>query len=161
LPFLYTGRRGSARVFLCTELLQELRPVPNNKSTYLETGVINLLRGLPFTPPTLIYVALYTVMSSDRSQGGTEVSPGIGYVRQSVAFGAPTYNVDGSARVSNLAQVLFPRATATWGSIIGFGLYDNITGGHLLYFGALTSSLIVLGGEDVLFDAGVLTVSES
>lgn len=140
------------------------RPVPNNKSTYLETSVINqVLRGVSFTGPVSVYVALYTVMSSDRSQGGTEVlTSGTGYARQLASFSAPTYSgIDGSVQVASLGQIAFPTATSIWGSIVGFGLYDDPTAGHLLYFGLLTGSQNVSVGDTFVFDSGALTVSES
>jgi hypothetical protein len=137
--------------------------VPNDKSTYLETALVNLaLRGIPFSGPVNVYVGLYTVMSSDRSVGGTEVSTvGTNYARRSITFDVPVYLGDGSAQVSNLVQVAFGTASSVWGSIVGFGLYDAASGGNLLYFGLLTVAQSVNTGDTIVFDPGSLTVSES
>lgn len=136
--------------------------MPNDKSTYLETAVINLLRGFSVTAPVNVYVGLYTAMSSDRSVGGTEVSTsGTNYARQPITFGTPAYNMDGSVKVANLAQVTFLTASSVWGTIVGFGIYDAASGGNLLYFGTLSAMQSVSTGDTIVFDTGSLNVSES
>lgn len=137
--------------------------MPNNKSTYLETAVLNVvLRGGVLTAPTTVYVGLYTAMSSDRSVGGTEVSTsGTAYVRQPISFAVPTYAMDGSASSASTSTVTFPTATAIWGTIVGFGLYDAVSSGTLLYFGTLSSSQTVNQFDQIVFDIGAIVVSES
>ena len=76
----------------------------NNLSTYLKNQLVNAaLRGQAYTPPTHIYLALYT---SDPTADdlGTEVS-GNGYARQQVAYAAPTAGVS-----VNSTDVTFPQA---------------------------------------------------
>jgi hypothetical protein len=100
-------------------------------SDYLENALINaVLRNTPYTSPATVYVGLFTSDPTDAGIG-TEVSGGA-YTRQAVTFGAPT---DG--QVSNSNEVLYPIATANWGTITHIGLYDALTGGNLLYYGPL------------------------
>lgn len=136
--------------------------MPNNKSTYLETALINtVLRGGSFTAPSAVYVGLYTGLSN-RTVGGTEVSGGgTGYQRQPAGFSSPSYNPDGSVTVSNNVQLNFAGAIAPWGSIVGFGLYDAPTAGNLLYFTSLPIAITINIGDQLFFDIGALTVSES
>lgn len=46
------------------------------------------------------------------------------------AFGLPTGT--GPSSANNSAQVSFATATASWGTLMAFGLYDAVTGGNLL-----------------------------
>src|SRR5574338_1733522 len=115
------------------------------KSTYLDNSMINAgLRGVPFTPPVAIYVALYTV-APGVGGGGTEVTGGA-YARQTVTFSAPV-----SGQTSNTADLLFPVATADWGTIVAFALLDASSGGNLLYFGNLSTPRQVLTSDQVRF----------
>lgn len=90
-----------------------------------------------FTLPTS-YVALFTAVGTDAGTGFTEVATGA-YARVATA-GADWGSASGSApsQIANANTLTFPTATASWGSIIAFGLYDAPTGGNLLawdYFG--------------------------
>src|ERR1700747_1140826 len=105
-------------------------------------GILNHIVGKTaiFTLPT-VYVALFTAVGSDAGSGFTEVSGGA-YAR--VATAAADWNAaTGSApsSISNANTLTFPTATANWGNIIAFGLYDAPTAGNLLawdYFGNYT-----------------------
>jgi len=100
-------------------------------SDYLENVLINaVLRNTPYSSPATVYVGLFTSDPTDAGTG-TEVTGGA-YQRMPVTFTAPT---DG--QVSNSADVLFPIATANWGTITHVGLYDSLSGGHLLFHAPL------------------------
>lgn len=125
------------------------------KTYYLDNLLLNaVLRQTAFTPPTTIYVALFTVAPTV-SGGGTEVSGG-GYVRQPVTFSAPS-----NGQTSNTLDVTFPLATAAWGTVVAFGLYTAATGGQLLYFNALSVSRLVSVSDQVRFPTGQLIASEA
>jgi hypothetical protein len=91
-----------------------------------------------YTLPTA-YVGLFTAVGTDTGTGFTEPTVGA-YARVATAaadWAAPS----GSApsQISNANTLTFPTATADWGSIIGFGLYDAASTGNLLcwdFFGA-------------------------
>jgi hypothetical protein len=122
-------------------------------SDYFENKILDhMLRNQSFTPPSTVYVALYTTAPSD-SGGGTEVSGG-GYARQPVTFSAAS---DGS--ISNSEDITFPQATANWGTIVAVGLFDAATAGNLLWYGDLTQSKTVNSGDIFKIPAGNLTVS--
>lgn len=102
---------------------------------YVSKAILNLVTGRAamFSTPTA-YVALFTAMGNDAGTGFTEVSGG-GYARVATASG--TWNASsGSApsTISNASAITFPEASADWGTIVGFGLYDASTGGNLLDF---------------------------
>lgn len=123
-------------------------------SDYLEDALINAtLRNISFTSPTSVYIGLHTSAPNDDNTG-TEVSGG-GYARTLVTFNAP---VNGSA--TNNGTVTFPTASASWGVVSHFGIYDG-TGpsANLLYWGALTVTKTVDAGDIFTVPSGNLTVT--
>lgn len=127
------------------------------KSDWLENAVLNFfLRGNPgsaVVAPTATYLALYK-SNPNEDNTGSEVSGG-NYARQQIDFTAPTDGV-----VSNPALIQFPVATATWGTITHIGVLDAATGGHLLYFGAMTPNHTVNAGGRMEFPVGSVQVTE-
>ena len=122
-------------------------------SNYLENALINgTLRATNYTAPTTVYVGLFTTDPTDAGTG-TEVS-GNAYARQSATFAAPS---DGAA--STNADVQFPQATGSWGTVTHFGIFDALTTGNLLYHGQLTISKTIDLGDVFKIDSGNLTVT--
>lgn len=101
------------------------------------------------TRPTAWYVALYTAAPSDAG-GGTEVS-GSGYARQSVTFDAASTP---GGTTSNSGDVSFTAAGGNWGTITHIGIHDAVSGGNLLWHGAMTASKIVNDGDTLQFSTG-------
>jgi len=127
--------------------------VPGAVSDYLENALLNhVFRGVAYTAPTAIYLALYTSDPTD-ADTGTEVSGG-GYARQQVTFTAPSNGV-----ITNTADIVFPEATADWGTITHLGLHDAVTGGNLLWHGPVVQSRLILTGDQLVIKAGTISVT--
>lgn len=130
-------------------------------SDYLEQRTVDFwLRAnaeFSTTSPTTVYIALYTAAPSD-SGGGTEVSGG-SYARESVTFTAMTGVTTGLT--SNTAEVSFTQATASWGTVTHIGIMDAVSGGNLLYHGALTASKLVDTNDTFKIAAGDLDITLS
>ncbi len=125
------------------------------KSTYSAHNSINAVyRGTAFTPPSSVYIALFTIMPGVGG-GGTEVSGG-SYARQLITFGSPS-----AGSSSNSIAATFPVASGVWGTVVGYAYYDSATSGNLLSFMNLSASRTVGTGDQVIFDVGQLVVSES
>lgn len=125
------------------------------KSIYFDNTVLSIgLLNMSFVPPTTVWVALFTI-SPTPSGGGTEVSGG-GYGRQTVTFSAPS-----SGTTSSTAAVIFPIATATWGTIVAFAIFDASSGGNMLYFGSLSTSRTIMTDDQLQFPAGQLIATEA
>ena len=126
----------------------------NNKTNYLENAIINhVLRAIALASPATVYVGLFTAAPGEAG-GGTEVTGG-SYARVAVTFVAPT---DGAT--DNSADVTFPTATANWGTVTHFAIFDALTLGNMLYYGALTTARTVNSGDQAKFLAGALDVAE-
>lgn len=120
---------------------------------YLENKIIDhMLRNQAYTPPSTVYVALFT-SATDDTGGGTEVSGG-SYARQAVTLGAAS----GGAS-SNTADITFPQATAAWGTITHVALMDAETGGNMLMHSPLDESKTVNNGDTFKINAGDLDVT--
>jgi len=122
-------------------------------SDYLENKLIDgTLRNTAYTPAATVYIGLHTTATND-DNSGTEVSGG-SYARTSATFSAPS-----GGSTSNSALVTFPTATASWGTVTHFGIYDLSAAGNLLYWGALTVSKTVDNGDIFTIPASNLTVT--
>jgi hypothetical protein len=132
----------------------------SNASDYLEDNIVkHIFRTGSYTKPTTLAVALFTAAPSD-SGGGTEVSGG-SYARVSVnpldANWAATSGTNG--QTSNVADINFGTATANWGTITHFAIFDATSAGNLIVWGALSASKTVNNGDAFKIPAGSLTVT--
>lgn len=121
-------------------------------SNYLETEILDhVFGGNAYTAPSTLYLALYTAAPSDTG-GGTEVS-GASYARQSAAM-----TVSGDTATTS-ASVEFPAAGGSWGTVTHVGVFDALSGGNLLAYGALTASKAIDTGDIFRIPAGSLDIT--
>lgn len=133
------------------------------KSDYLENELIkHVFRTGTFTKPTNLYIALFTSAPSDAG-GGTELS-GNNYAR--VAHGPADGDWDATSgtngNTKNTSAINFPTPSGNWGLITHFAIFDTISGGNMMYHGALTQAKTVNNGDPApSFPVGALSVTES
>ena len=122
-------------------------------SNFLENALINaVLRNTTYTSPATVYVSLYTSDPTD-ADTGTEVSGG-SYARTAVTMGAPSNGVS-----TNSADVTFPTATASWGTVSHIGIHDASTSGNLLFHTPLDTSKTIDSGDIFKITTGNLSVT--
>jgi len=122
-------------------------------SNYLEDALINAtLRATTYTSVATVYVSLWTSDPTDAGSG-TEVSGG-SYARTAVTFAAPSNGV-----TTNDADVTFPTATASWGTVGWIGINDAATSGNLLYHSPLDTSKTIDSGDIFKISTGNLSVT--
>jgi hypothetical protein len=75
------------------------------------------------------------------------------------ATGSPVFTLQNQdpREAVNTNPVEFAEATAPWGTITHFGVFDQL--GNLLAFAALTASVSVAASETIRFKAGELKVT--
>jgi len=123
-------------------------------SDYLEVALLNAtLNGTAFTAVNNPYVSLHTADPTDAGTG-TEVSGG-SYARTAASFATASGT---SGLVATDADVTFPTATASWGTVGWIGLWDAASGGNMLYHTALDSSKTIDSGDIFKITTGNLTV---
>ena len=123
-------------------------------SDHLENELLDhvLLTG-PYTQPTHLYVALYTVAPTDAG-GGTEVSGG-SYARVQ----HDSWDVASGGASENTGAITFPQATGDWGTVVAVGIFDADTGGNLLMWADLAASKAIDSGDTAEFADGELDVT--
>jgi len=105
-----------------------------------------------YTQPTL-YVGVST---ADPTDAGTGVAEPTGNAYARVATTAASWERT-AAEVSNAAQLAFPEATGTWGSLTHFAVFDAATAGNIVFYGALTTAKAIAANETLRFPIGNLT----
>jgi hypothetical protein len=123
-------------------------------SNYLENALLNAtLRNTTYTSPATVYAGLFTTDPTDAGSG-SEVSGG-SYARKAITFAAPSNGVT----TNSAAACEFDQATGSWGTITHFGIFDALTTGNLLYYGALTTSKTIASGDVFKFATSSVTVT--
>lgn len=122
-------------------------------SNYLENKILDhVLKNTSYTSPTTVYLGLYTSDPTDAGSG-TEVSGG-SYARQAISFAAAS-----SGSSASNADITFPQATGSWGTVGYVGILDQLTTGNLLFHTALTTSKTIDSGDIFKITSGNLTVA--
>jgi len=123
-------------------------------SDYLEAAICNeVLRNVNYVPPANVYLALFDADPGDDGLAGTEVAGGA-YARKILSFGAPADGV-----ISNDAKVSFVQANANWDVVAGWGVFDALAAGNLLFHGALEIPKYVNDGQTAEFEIGDLEIT--
>lgn len=105
---------------------------PGSFTDYLENNVLNhIFGGADFTRPATLHVGLFTTLPNDAGTGGVEVT-GAGYARVAVTNNSTNFPAASGGSKSNGTQIQFAQATASWGNVKGFGIFDASSGGNLL-----------------------------
>lgn len=125
-----------------------------SKTDYLENKILDyVLRNQAAFATATVYLALFTATPSDTG-GGTEVSGG-SYARQAITFGAAS-----GGSITNSGTVTFSAATADWGTVTSFAIMDAATSGNMLYWGALSANKTINNGDQIVFNASSVTITE-
>lgn len=123
--------------------------------TFLENALLNAsLRATTYTSPTTVYAGLHTADPTDTTATalGNEVT-GNNYARIAITFGVPT-----SGSMSTTADIVFPAATGSWGTIGFISIWDALTTGNLYYHGILSPTVTINNTDQLKILTGNLTV---
>ena len=138
------------------------------QSNYLEAAVADaiLSRSAAIPSPATLYFALFTAMPDENGLNGQEVVAGssTGYQRKPVAntndefppvaTWARSNVVDKGVKYNVSRQnnsIAFPPALSDWGDVVGFGIYDALTGGNLLISSTLDTTRTVARNDTMRF----------
>lgn len=114
--------------------------------------------GAALPQPTELHVALYTTLPAEDGTGGVEPSAAsyarVQYGPGSTYWSAPS---NGDGTVKNEFAITFPSPTEDWGTIVGWGIYDE--SGNLWFVNALAANKDVLAGNPAPeFNPGAMSV---
>ena len=123
-------------------------------SNYLENEILDWVNGGAFpTQPSATWVQLFNGSPTEDGSGGTGL-----YSRVAVNAGGWTTTTGATATITNTAAITISTAAATSASATDFGIFDNSTGGNLLFLGPLATSKTIAIGDEVKFNASSLTI---
>lgn len=111
--------------------------------------------GESYPPPTTLYVGAL-IGAAGFSSGGTEPSGG-GYARVAIANTLGNWPASSAGIKTHAIDILFPKATAAWGSVVQVGIFDAPSGGQLLRYATLPSPRPVSAGMAMLLTPGTLS----
>ena len=130
-----------------------------SKSDFLENELLDhVLGNAAYTAPASVYIALFTAAPSDTG-GGTEATGG-SYARVTVTNNATNWPAASGGAKSNGTEIAFAEATASWGTVVAFGIFDAVTAGNLLYWADLTTTKVIDSGDTAKFAVGDLDITE-
>lgn len=113
----------------------------------------HLLMTAAYTPPTEIWVALFTTAPNSQGASGVEVSAsGYGRIQHDVWHAASAAD---PAVATNDGDITFAEAGASWGTVVAIGLYTAETVGTMLAWGDCTGVLVNTGDVVKLLDATI------
>ena len=124
-------------------------------ANYLKNKLLNLtLSGTAYAGVDDPYVSLWITDPAD-DESGLEVSGG-SYSRIQASFATASGT---SGQVATDADITFPTATGTWGTVSYIGLHESATGtGNMIYHTALDIAKIIDAGDIFKISTGDLTV---
>jgi hypothetical protein len=76
------------------------------------------------------------------------------YARQAITFGSPS-----SGTLKNSAEIIFPTATASWGTVKAWAIFDAATSGTMLWYGDISVPKELLAADVYRIEAGGLTLT--
>lgn len=125
-------------------------------SNYLEDQITNWINGQAFASAITggTFVQLY---SQDPTESGS--ATGALYSRVNVAAGGWTRVTSGTASVSNTAAITITSSATSGATATHVAVFDAITSGNMLFYGALSASKVIASGDEVKFNASALTLT--
>jgi hypothetical protein len=149
-------------------------------SDYLESGILNhLFRGVGFSIPTNISIALTRTVPTENQTGATisEVpalsmgSSGVdtGYSRVNICNPSvdstkftyfPQNHGNDSGVMKNFGQVVFNTALTDWGPVSGVAILDSSVrgSGNMLMYAALDNPRSIFTGDSLKFSSAEIAI---
>lgn len=129
-------------------------------SDYLEDSLVNhILKNITFASPSNTYLALFTSdagLEENLRPAWNEVAGG-SYSR--VQLTPAMWKDPANGATENNTEVIFPTATADWGTITHTAIMDSATGGNVLLWTALNVDKTITTGDSARFLENDLDVS--
>jgi hypothetical protein len=130
-------------------------------STYLENKILYEVFGkVDYVAPTTLYLGLSTTTPAKGGTGVTEPSGGA-YARVPITNNATNFPASTASSKANGAVFTFAEATAAWGTISHWVIYDAASVGNMIVFGTVATPKAIDIGDTPSFNTGTLTITMS
>jgi hypothetical protein len=121
---------------------------------YLENEVLDhVFGGSAYSAPSNLYFGLSSTDPGDDGSGVTEPSGG-SYARVNMANNLTNFPAAVGGAKSNGVAITFPTATASWGSLGYFCIFDAASGGNFLGGGSLAAPKTIDNGDTAEYAIG-------
>ncbi|MBP2310492.1 hypothetical protein GBZ48_31525 [Azospirillum melinis] len=128
-------------------------------SNYLRNKLLDHANGkTAYTMPATVYLAALTSASTVAGPGTEVGTASTGYARQAITA---TMTAASNGVSSNAANIVFGPATAAWGTISDYAIFDAATGGNMLWFGTMPAAKTVAVDDELKMAASKLSQSLS
>lgn len=132
-------------------------------SNYAGKKILELIVGkTTFTLPTA-YIGLSATDPLNDGSGLAEPVGG-GYARAATVGNdwnnAISGGASGADSIDNANAVTFPTATASWGTVAYFVIFDAMTAGNILGSGKLVTAVTINNGDTKAFDSNQLSLTQ-
>jgi hypothetical protein len=114
--------------------------------------------GVAVNAPGTYFVALSTTTPTDAGGNITEPGAGAGYSRVGVVNNLTNWPAAANRAKANGAVIPYPTASAAWGTITAFALFDAATGGTFRGWGAVSPQAVAAGATPD-FPVGALVIN--
>jgi len=130
-----------------------------SKADWYENVILDFgLGAQAYTPPTGIFITLYSAELNDASTTG---SAAIG-LTFSAANDLNNWTTAANGSKNNAVAFVFPTATADWGTANYFGIRESaVAAGRILYWGQLVTGKMIGSGDVFQFASGAITITEA
>jgi len=124
-------------------------------STDLSNKLLDHIFGnTTYTVPTNIYIGLSIANPTDDGSGNNEhIGDNYSRVNHNV------YDASSGGATENDGAVTFPQASASWGTVTYFAMWDNSSAGNMMFYGILDSSRAVGTNDTPSFADGALDIT--
>lgn len=132
--------------------------------TFMKSVNEAVFRGGSLPTLTTLYISLHTASPGADGQTANEVSGG-SYARVAVTSNTTNWGAATTADpsvIANATAFTFPTATASWGTVTHFGVWNNSTltaAANFVAAAALTASQAIASTNTASFAVGALTHS--
>lgn len=100
------------------------------------------------------YLGLF-LSSPGPTNDGVEVTGG-GYSRKEISFSAPVL-ADGMEQITNNADIDYGTMSADIGTVSYWGIFDAVSGGNLLWYGAFAVARNIMSGDSITLKPDAIT----
>jgi len=130
-----------------------------SKTDWYENKVLDFALGnQAYTPPTGLFITLFSAELTDASTSGA----GVVGLTFSAANDLNNWTTAAGGSKNNAVAFVFPTATANWGTAQWFGIRESaVAAGRILYWGELATAKFIGSGDVFQFASGGITITEA
>ena len=126
-------------------------------ATFMANSVLDhIFANAAYVPATNIYVSLSGANPTDDATGMDEHADGVDNYSRVIQN---TWDVSSSGATENNGAVTFPQASAAWGTVTHFAMFDAATDGNMMFYGALDNDRNIGQNDTPSFADGALDIT--